>query len=434
MSQVTQVYGGDEINAVVLDPGSAWTRVGWSAEDGPSFTVSSSYADRDGEARYGDDQTYLVRDNVEIRNPMTDGVVSDWEHAAGLWKTSLAQCSPERTTEYLKESPLFITEQIWNTKEDQKKTMELALEDLSTPATYISKSPVLSLFSTGRGTGIVVDVGAQTASAAAVVDGFVLYKSAQRSLKAGDHLSKICRSFLGSDITPPYEVQAKEPVPLGEPAKFTKRSDLPPNITTSFREHQIDQVVNQFKESMVVVPDAAHTAVAPKPRVFEFPDGHSIQLLQERFDLGEGLFGNNSAVPMTDDDTNGGKSNSKAAENDDDVSQLNPWSEKGITDLVVDCLRGCDVDARANLANNIVVVGGTTLTQGFTERINQDLQKIFPMLKIRIFASGNLVERKNSAWIGGSILASLGTFHQLWVTKQEYEEVGSDQLAFKRFK
>ena len=116
------------------------------------------------------------------------------------------------------------------------------------------------------------------------------------------------------------------------------------------------------------------------------------------------------------------------------MSQLNPWSEKGITDLVVDCLRGCDVDARANLANNIVVVGGTTLTQGFTERINQDLQKIFPMLKIRIFASGNLVERKNSAWIGGSILASLGTFHQLWVTKQEYEEVGSDQLAFKRFK
>lgn len=33
-------------------------------------------------------------------------------------------------------------------------------------------------------------------------------------------------------------------------------------------------------------------------------------------------------------------------------------------------------------------------------------------------------ERINSAWLGGSVLASLGTFHQLWISKQEYEEVG----------
>jgi actin-related protein 4 len=34
------------------------------------------------------------------------------------------------------------------------------------------------------------------------------------------------------------------------------------------------------------------------------------------------------------------------------------------------------------------------------------------------------VERRFAVWIGGSILASLGSFHQMWVSKQEYDETG----------
>jgi hypothetical protein len=33
-------------------------------------------------------------------------------------------------------------------------------------------------------------------------------------------------------------------------------------------------------------------------------------------------------------------------------------------------------------------------------------------------------ERKYSVWIGGSILASLSTFQNLWCSKQEYDEAG----------
>lgn len=34
------------------------------------------------------------------------------------------------------------------------------------------------------------------------------------------------------------------------------------------------------------------------------------------------------------------------------------------------------------------------------------------------------MERQYSAWIGGSILASLGTFHQLWISRAEYQVSG----------
>ena len=35
------------------------------------------------------------------------------------------------------------------------------------------------------------------------------------------------------------------------------------------------------------------------------------------------------------------------------------------------------------------------------------------------------MEQRYAAWIGGSILSSLGTFHQLWISKHEYAEHGA---------
>lgn len=42
-------------------------------------------------------------------------------------------------------------------------------------------------------------------------------------------------------------------------------------------------------------------------------------------------------------------------------------------------------------------------------------------------------ERKYSVWIGGSILASLSTFQQMWITKQEYDEAGPSIVHRKCF-
>ena len=42
-------------------------------------------------------------------------------------------------------------------------------------------------------------------------------------------------------------------------------------------------------------------------------------------------------------------------------------------------------------------------------------------------------ERKYSVWIGGSILASLSTFQQMWISKQEYDESGPSIVDRKFF-
>ncbi len=65
------------------------------------------------------------------------------------------------------------------------------------------------------------------------------------------------------------------------------------------------------------------------------------------------------------------------------------------------------------------------MLNGFNDRLNVELTAMYPGLRIRIHAAGLTSERRFGSWIGGSILASLGTFHQMWISRKEYEENGA---------
>merc|ERR1712071_29146 len=94
----------------------------------------------------------------------------------------------------------------------------------------------------------------------------------------------------------------------------------------------------------------------------------------------------------------------------------------------------CDVDIRKDLYANTVLSGGTTMYPGIADRMQKEITALAPStIKIKIIAPP---ERKYSVWIGGSILASLSTFQQMWISKQEYDECGpslSTASASKKF-
>ncbi|CAL9098148.1 unnamed protein product [Musa textilis] len=82
----------------------------------------------------------------------------------------------------------------------------------------------------------------------------------------------------------------------------------------------------------------------------------------------------------------------------------------------------CDVDIRKDLYGNVVLSGGSTMFPGIADRMSKEITALAPSsMKIKVVAPP---ERKCSVWIGGSILASLSTFQQMWVSKGEYEESG----------
>jgi actin-related protein len=103
----------------------------------------------------------------------------------------------------------------------------------------------------------------------------------------------------------------------------------------------------------------------------------------------------------------------------------------GVHETTFDSIMRCDVDIRENLYANIVLSGGTTMYPGIAERMHKEMAALAPTaMKIRVIAPP---ERKYSVWIGGSMLASLSTFQQLCISKQDYDESGPSIVHRKCF-
>lgn len=150
-------------------------------------------------------------------------------------------------------------------------------------------------------------------------------------------------------------------------------------------------------------------------RPFEMPDGWNGTFGIERLRVAEGLWDASAALPAP----------SESPPADGDIFSAPPRPQDTIPALIQASLAAVDVDIRNQLLGCVIVTGGSSLLFGFTERLNAELQGMFPSAKVKLHAAGNTAERRYGAWIGGSILGSLGTFHQLWISSREYEEHGA---------
>jgi len=280
-------------------------------------------------------------------------------------------------------------------------------------------------FSAGKPTALVIDFGASNVSVTPVHDGLTLRKGVIRSPLGGNYLSNQLRLLFSTStpqvpLTPHYLIASKSPVDAGAPAQATYRNfSAGTEPHTSFREFQEERVLTEFKESVVAVWPAGRlgghaqngmtnldVAKQQPGKSFEMPDGWNQMFpAVDRYRAVEGIFDAKLALS--------------------DASNPAPSTSQTIGEIIKASLAQVDVDIKAVLLQHIVVTGGSSLIQGLTDRLNQELNMLYPGMKIRIHAPGNLAERKFGSWIGGSILASLGTFHQMWISKKEYDEHGA---------
>ena len=68
------------------------------------------------------------------------------------------------------------------------------------------------------------------------------------------------------------------------------------------------------------------------------------------------------------------------------------------------------------------------------DRLKAEVEKLIhpiaPTWKVKYLAAGQ-TERALCPWLGGSILASLGSFHEMWFSKSEYDEFGAAMVNSK---
>ncbi|KAF2758161.1 actin-like protein-like protein 6A [Pseudovirgaria hyperparasitica] len=446
-------YAGDEVSALVLDPGWSTTRAGFAGEDAPKSVIPTHYGVSSSDSRlfFGENAIHSPQANLQIKNPWSaDGIVEDWDTAAKLWEYSITSRltgpkpthpeknglnddpngeameldAQEEVEKPLTENPLLMTEPGWNPVKAREKYIEIAMEDWGVPAYWLGRSGVLAAFAAGKASALVVDVGANITSVTPVVDGIMMKKGVQKSPLAGNFVSNQIRAMFKQNqvpLTPHYMVSSKTAVDAGAPSQATykKFETAPP---ASYRRLQEERVLTEFKESVVQcwtgpgkLSNGTNEEIAKSqpPRPFEMPDGWNQVFGLDRFKVTEGLFDETAAL---EDDEN-----------------AKPTKAQTIPAMIQAALNQVDVDQRPHLLNNVVVTGASSFLPGFNDRLNAELQGMYPSPRIRLSAPGNTIERKYASWIGGSILGSLGSFHQMWISKKEYDEHGAN-IVEKRCK
>eukprot|EP00794_Sanderia_malayensis_P016704 gene16704-18398_t len=411
------VYGGDEVGALVFDFGSMTTRVGFAGEDCPKAEFSTTVGVQDvvkeekmetdseqepksikeSSKKYFIDSSeiHVPRPNVEMMSPLKDGLVEDWD----LFEQLLTHSYEKHIRSNSELHPVLMTEAPWNVKAKREKLTELMFEKYNVPAFFLCKNAVLSAFANGRSSGLVIDSGSTHTSAVPVHDGFVLQQAIVRSPLAGDFLTRQCLEYFmesGIDIVPTYLIASKEVTEEGTPPVFKKK--VFSNISKSFHNYMIKEVVQDFQAALESIPATS----------YEFPNGFNQIFDVERFRICESLF-----------DTSA-------------VKGIESTTLLGVPHVITTSIGMCDIDIRAGLYNSVIVTGGNTLLNGFVDRLNRELLAKTPSsMRLKLISNNSQTERRFSSWIGGSILASLGTFHQMWISRQEYDESGRSCIERK---
>eukprot|EP01084_Bolivina_argentea_P144105 252917_1 len=323
-----------------------------------------------------------------------------------------------------------MTESVTNTKMNKEKMTQIMFETFNVPSFYSAVQPLLALFANGRTNGLILDIGDNITHSVPINDSKCLLEGVKTGNYGGMHINVFLQYLLeqkGYSFTTTAELEILGDIKekLGYIAEYDYDSELK---YLSITKHLIKQslipgyIRNNYLDFNLVPNDVMnicgdyinHKLFSEHElnQNYELPDGQIITVSDEQFKCTEMVF------------------DTKLFEENNNIDMrwrsgcLNEYKidNKGIDKLINESILECGVDnnIQKELSQNIVLCGGSTMFDGIQKRLKNEL-KLLTKNEIKIIAPP---ERKYSVWIGGSILSSLSTFHEICIQKDEYDETG----------
>eukprot|EP01028_Stygiella_incarcerata_P013188 TRINITY_DN81602_c0_g1_i1.p1 TRINITY_DN81602_c0_g1~~TRINITY_DN81602_c0_g1_i1.p1 ORF type:complete len:438 (-),score=132.00 TRINITY_DN81602_c0_g1_i1:201-1514(-) len=435
------MIGDEEIGSFVLDIGSHRVRAGFGGDELPKCvfpsglgcleteSIDDSRSDGMMEVEKKSKKLIVGGADVNVRRdhmewvPLVneDGVVERADYFSAILRHSFEN----RLSSRLDEMPLLITEPVGHSLESRQFLSQILFEEFRCPAVFLAKTPVLSAFSCGRSSALVVESGERWTTATHVHEGMALQRSVVRSPLAGGMITTMANEYLQETarvkVRPPYSFTRRKAA-NGE-WELAEREYK--GTTKSYHDFQTRKVVEDFKIAMFQVSKTVFDArdmenIAKK--TYELPDGQKVDVGEKRLLLPEVLF-TPSLVSMVGGD-------GSSAVRVESLPVLPKDQPLPVHIVAAKALQECDRDLLKELGH-IVLAGGNTGWSDFSKRFELEASA-FPLWtsKMRVNTPTS-VDPSYAPWIGGSILASLGTFQSMWVSKQEYEEHGATIIQKK---
>ncbi|MEA2070273.1 MAG: actin, cytoplasmic 2 [Asgard group archaeon] len=362
--------------ALVIDNGTGLSKNGYAGEDQPRSVFptligypkyQSIMTDVEHYVReyYIGEEALNLRGVLRLLYPIEHGTVEDWDAMERIWHFTFYNDLRENPNEH----PILLTEAPLNPEHNREKMAEIMFETFNVPAMYVSMQAVLSLYASGRTTGMVVDSGDGVTHIVPIYEGFALTHAIDRIDLAGRDITNYFRRLLrqkGYSLTSSAELE----------------------IVRDIKEKLCYVALDPEKELQLA------EKVSGMEKTYQMPDGNVLTIGTERFLAPEVFF---------------------------QPQQIGKEAQP-LDDAIFQAINKCDVDLRRELYQNIVLSGGSTMFSGLKERLHKELTEQVPEgIEVKIIAPP---ERRYSVWIGGSILSSLKTFQKMWVTKKEYKDLG----------